>query len=111
MKVTLTRVSRTEKEIQGRSVPTVGIQTKEHGDKWLNTFKTQGTEQWYEGQQVDIVVTEKKTDKGTYLNFTVEQPIDPRIEERLSKLEKEVFKGNFAKAVDHAYTDFQQPDF
>ena len=111
MKVTLTRVSRTEKEIQGKMVPTVGIQTKEHGEKWLNTFKTIGTEQWYEGQAVDIVVTEKKTEKGTYLNFTVEQPLDPRIEERFSKIEKVVFKDNFGKAIDNAYTDFQQPDF
>jgi hypothetical protein len=111
MKVTLTRVARADKDIKGKLVPTIGIQTKEHGEKWLNSFKLAGTEKWSEGQSVDIVVTEKEVNGKIYLNFTLQEPIDPRIEARLQKLEKAVFKSDLDSAIDDAYTDFQEPAF
>jgi len=107
MKVTLTRVAKGEKEIKGKMVPTIGIQTKEHGDRWLNSFDLKGTESWKEYDVVEIDVVEKEVNGKIYLNFKTPQPLDPRIEARLSKLEKEVFKNNFDKAIDEAYTDFK----
>lgn len=111
MKVTLTRVARADKEIKGKVVPTIGIQTKEHGDKWLNSFKLKGTENWKDYDVVDIEVTEKEVNGKIYLNFNPAEPIDPRVDARLARLEKEVFKSNFDKAIDDAYTDFQEPGF
>lgn len=111
MKVTLTRVARADKEIKGKLVPTIGIKTKEHGESWLNSFKLKGTENWNDGDVVEISVVEKVVNGKTYLNFEAEQPIDPRLEARFQRLEKEVFKTNFDKAIDDAYTDFQETTF
>lgn len=90
----MTRVFRKDQETRYGIKPKISIQTKEHGDKWLSTFKTRGTENWTEGMEVVINVQEK----GDFLNFdpifkdgipTIAPTSDltPRIE----ALEKSVF--------------------
>lgn len=63
--VNLVRVFRKDVETKYGIKPKVSIQTKEHGDKWLSTFKTRGTEGWEEGMEVQVNVSEK----GDFLNF------------------------------------------
>lgn len=63
--VTLTRVFRKDSETKYGIKPKVAIQTTQFGDKWLSTFKVAGTENWKEGDVVQINVQEK----GDWLNF------------------------------------------
>ena len=65
MKVTLCKVFRGEQETKYGMKPKMAIKTEQHGDKWLSTFKVQGTEKWNIGDEVEINVTEN----GQYLNF------------------------------------------
>lgn len=66
MLVTLTKVSRKEREsAKGRAFISLGIQTEEHGDKWLSGFGNASNASWVPGQKVAIEITEK----GDYLNF------------------------------------------
>lgn len=84
MQVTLTRIFRGDVETRYGTKPKIGIKTVEHEDKWLSTFKLQGTESWKEGDKVNIAVEEK----NGYLNFT---PIIPDYNDRITKLEEAVF--------------------
>lgn len=94
--VTLTRVFRKDKETRYGIKQQVGIQTKEHGDKWLSSFKTQGTEDWQEGMTVNINIQEK----GDFLNFTpvldgsTRSAGSSELDARITRLENEVFGGN-----------------
>lgn len=91
-KVTLTRIFRKDVDTRYGIKPKVGIQTKEHEDKWLSTFKVNGTENWEEGMEVEINVQEN----GDFMNFTVigsassAVPVN-KLEERVAKLEDAVF--------------------
>lgn len=67
MIVTLTKVSRKEKQsAKGNMFISLGIQTEEHGEKWLSGFGNASNASWVPGQKVAIEITEK----GDYLNFT-----------------------------------------
>ncbi len=94
-KVTLTRIFRKDVDTRFGIKPKVGIQTKEHEDKWLSTFKVAGTENWEEGMEVEINIIEK----GDFMNFSVvgssntpSPSITNKLEDRVSKLEYEVFR-------------------
>lgn len=63
--VTLTRVFRKDVETKYGIKPKLSIQTDKHGESWLSTFKVAGTENWNEGDVVNINVQEK----GDFLNF------------------------------------------
>lgn len=94
--VTLTRVFRKDIETRFGIKPKVSIQTQEHGDKWLSSFKVQGTEDWEEGMTVQVNISEK----GDFINFipvggstaTKTATVDnSAVEKRLSALEDAVF--------------------
>jgi len=88
-KITLTRVFRTDVDTKYGIKPKVAIQTQEHGEKWLSTFKVVGTEKWEEGMEVEVNIQEK----GDFLNFSVVggATITPNpLEERITKLEERV---------------------
>lgn len=89
--VTLTRVFRKNIETKYGVKPNLSIQTDKHGDKWLSTFKVDGTASWKEGDTVDINVKEN----GEFLNFEPAGANRPgtntNVEERLSRLEVAVF--------------------
>ena len=93
--VVLTRVFRKAKETKYGIKQQLSIQTEQHGDKWLSTFATAGTEDWAEGDTVKINVIEN----GDFLNF---KPMgvsskggseggNSNVESRLTRLEKAVF--------------------
>lgn len=90
-KVTITRIWRGEKETKFGLRPKIAIQTSQHGEQWLSTFRVKGTENWKEGDEVTIEVEQN----GEYLNFT---PVVPNFETRLTALESAVF-GSKAEAL------------
>lgn len=73
MKVEIVKIHRADKDKEGKPYTTkdgrpytrVGIQTKEHGTKWLSGFENFTTKNWVEGQEVEVDVETK----GEYLNF------------------------------------------
>ncbi len=91
--VTITSIFRKDVETRFGIKPKVGIKTQEHGDKWLSTFKTKGTEDWTEGMTVQIEVSES----GDFLNFNpvggakTTASASPALEARVKKLEDTVF--------------------
>lgn len=93
--VTISQLFRKDVDTRFGIKPKVGIKTLEHGDKWLSSFKTKGTEHWAEGMQVEVNVSEK----GDFMNFdpilgaTVASPASPALEARVKKLEDAVFGG------------------
>ena len=95
--LTITRVFRGKKQTKFGEKDSIGIKTTKYGDKWLSSFKTQGTEKWAENDTVDIYVEEK----NGYLNFTLNEKVADlgaeavaKIYSRLDKLENKVFGGN-----------------
>lgn len=70
MKLTLTYVSRTERQGQKGPYISISIKAKEYGDKFLSGFGNKANENWKEGDQVEVVSVKEvvKGDK-TYLNF------------------------------------------
>ena len=93
--VTISQIFRKDVETRFGIKHKVGIKTVEHGDKWLSTFKTKGTEDWTEGMTVDVEVSEK----GDFLNFnpvfkavsSSTSTSSPALEARVKKLEDAVF--------------------
>lgn len=89
--VTLTRVYRSDKDTKFGVRNSVGIKTNEYGDKWLSSLfdpskGKNGTEDWKEGDTVNIFISEK----DGYLNFTLKAKA-PSLEEldaRLKRIEK-----------------------
>ena len=97
-KITLTRVYRSDKSKEGvafvsklgKPYTKLGLQTKEHGEKWLSGFDGSHTSSWKEGDVVDVVVTPNVGKDGkTYLNFEVPKDTD-KLESRLAALEVQV---------------------
>ncbi len=112
MKLTLKRVIRRQKDKAGNKLLTkagkeyerVSIQTEEHGDKWLSGFGSSWNDNWNEGD----VVNAKVEQKGEYLNFSKEDPMEG-FDARLKRLEDEVF-GSKTKAPDDGAPDIQIED-
>lgn len=91
MQVIIERVFRKNVETKYGIKPNVAIKTNQHGDKWLSTFKTDGTEDWKDGDTVNIEVQQK----GDYLNFIPQTAgSNSDLAERVAKLEAAVFGNN-----------------
>ena len=86
-KVKITKIFRGEAETKFGVKPKVGSKTDKHGDKWLSTFKVQGTENWKEGDTVEIATEEK----NGYLNFSLNASPTAALEARIQALEEKVF--------------------
>lgn len=69
----------------------LGIQTQQHGDKWLgaffNKYNEKALEALKDGVSVDILV--EASPDGKYLNFRIPSQLD-RLEARVSVLERSV---------------------
>ena len=93
MQVQLTKVARftTDKNNEplktkdGRNYTRIRIQTNEHIDQWLSGFENPETENWREGDTVEIDVKQV----GVYLNFSTPKKADV-LEARVTELEKRV---------------------
>jgi hypothetical protein len=110
MKVTVKRV--TKKDIETSKGPAVkwGIQTEEHGDKWLGAFENkynkEDLEKMKEGSTANIVVTQS----GDFLNFRTMNKTD-LLEERVSVLESLVLsKGSTAPVAETTPTPAASDD-
>lgn len=91
VKVKLLKVFRGVQETKFGTKDKIALKTDKHGDKWVSSFKTKGTENWKEGDEVSIAVQAK----GDFLNFTLEEvagAVDlSGVEARLTRLETKVF--------------------
>jgi len=85
MNITITKIHRSDKDKEGKAYVTkdgrpytrLGLQTKEHGTKWLSGFENYTTKNWKEGDSVDVEVSEVAGKDGTvYLNFKMISEID-----------------------------------
>lgn len=100
--VTLKKVWVGVKETKFGEKEQVAIQTTDHGDKYLSTFKvTPEMKQWKAGDSVEINITQK----GDFLNFDTGAPsAESLLGDRVTKLEAAVFgtgigKGNSVRPV------------
>jgi hypothetical protein len=98
MKITLTKIYRTNKDKQGNLLKSakgfnyerLGLKTQEHGDTWLSGFGGDWNQSWQEGQTVDVEVKQVEKDGKVYLNFERINELD-EIRTRLTTLEDAVF--------------------
>lgn len=97
-KVTISRIFRGEVETKYGLKNKVAIKTDKHGDAWLSTFKTEGTEAWNDGDEVEVNVTES----NGYLNFV---PVIPDYGARIKALEDAVFGTKEAPSIDEITAD------
>lgn len=58
-----------------KEVDKVSIKTEQHGDNWLTTLKTRGTEDLAEGQEVELSIEQK----GQYYNFSMPSDLEKRV--------------------------------
>jgi len=73
MKVTLTKIYKTNKDKEGNELKSkkgfpytrMSIKTEEHGDKWVSGFENKDNKDWKEGDTVEVELKEN----GEYLNF------------------------------------------
>lgn len=70
----------------------VGIQTKQHGDKWLGCFYNKYNEAQLDALKEGVTVDIKVTEDGQYLNFSMPTAVD-LLTVRVARLEDAVFKG------------------
>ena len=106
-KVTLTRVFRTDQETKFGVKRKLAIQTQENGEGvWISSFNTKGTEEWVEGMEVDVEITQK----GDFMNFKPlgmegastsfkPQVNNTELEARVKKLEDEVFSDDTTASI------------
>lgn len=69
----------------GRTYTRVRLQTQEHGSDWLSGFENQVTQNWKEGDTVEVEVKQV----GQYLNFSTPKATD-LLEDRIKNLEDRV---------------------
>lgn len=71
MQVQITQINRSNKTSKtGRPFESLGIKTKEHGDRWLSGFGRADNKSWKVGDTIEVNVVEK----GDYLNFEQNRP-------------------------------------
>lgn len=87
----------------GREYERITIKTEEHGDKWISGFGGNWNDNWNEGDTVNAKVEQK----GEYLNFSKEDPMES-ILARIEKLEQAVFTKT--TNVDVPATDVPEDD-
>lgn len=99
LKVKITKIFRKKVDTKYGEKLSCGIKTEQHGDKWINGFENQITKDWKIGDEVNILITEKKTNGNVYLNYKtpktegmtesqVRQIIKEEINRRMSNLFK-----------------------
>lgn len=124
MEVTITRISRKDKTSRaGRPFVSVGIQTKEHAERWISLFGNKDNVSWKVGDTVEILVEEKNGylngSMPTVVKHDASEAIVVRLENFITfKLEPMIVK--FQAAIDRLETlgglaaekdDFPFPDF
>lgn len=67
--LTLEAISRQQKNGSKGPFTSVGIKTKEYGDRWLNGFGNNENNNWQKGDIVTIDVVSVTKDGKEYLNF------------------------------------------
>jgi hypothetical protein len=114
-KVTVTRTN--IKDGEGTKGPwrKIGIQTKEHGDKWLGTFfpgtkfpnpaLTAQLEAIKEGSVIDIVVEQS----GDFLNFKFASRLD-KVEADVSEIKNKLGMGQVSPSASPEQPDDINPD-
>ena len=66
MQVTISKISRNPKPTQyDANAVSIGIQTLEYPDKWINGFEDEISKNWDKGMKVEVAIKEN----GQYLNF------------------------------------------
>lgn len=105
--VNLSAVFRKDKETKYGIKPQISIKTTQHGDKWLSSFKTKGTEDWENGMEVQINVQEN----GEFMNFSPvggasssSASVSSDVLKRIEALEAEVFPNKVASPPANAPT-------
>ena len=68
MQVTIERISRKWRDGNKGRYESIGIFTTEH-QSWINGFGCKATETWNKGDKVNVVIKERKTEKGVKLDF------------------------------------------
>ena len=103
-KITLTRISDTDKKKDGTILENkygkyyrVGLQTEEYGDVWLNGFSGQPVD-WKEGDVMEVEVTREEFNGTEQLKFKLPNK-NSQTEERLKKLEDHCFGADSKEAV------------
>lgn len=76
MQVKIIKISRTPRvsKSTGKQFTSLGLQVQEYGDKWLSGFDGPLTQNWKEGDTVEIEVETK----GDYLNFKLPKISPPK---------------------------------
>lgn len=89
--VKLTRVFRGKQATKNGEMDKVSVKTVENGDKWVGALfdpkkGPSGTEDWKEGDTVEIFITEK----DGYLNFTTKATSASKATEENNELRKRI---------------------
>lgn len=93
MKIKLTYFKKENKTSKaGKAYESVSIKAEEFGDRFINGFGSFATKDWEEGKEVEVEIETKEYNGKEYLNFKVLTATD-KLEDRVAKLEKEVFGG------------------
>ena len=95
MELTITKITRTQRTSPKTNKPftSVGIQTIEHGSRWLSGFGSAVNASWKEGDKIDVIVEESsKMDKEgkPYLNFTMPKVVSGGMSEQDRELLNEI---------------------
>jgi len=117
-KVILTKVYSSNKDKNGNELVNrngkpytrMSIKTQQHGDTWLSGFQNRTNENWKQGDEVEIIVTQN----GQYTNFETPKTEDmlamrvKDLEIRVDRLEEKLNQGTKAPMT---YTEKDlQPD-
>ena len=87
--VTITKIFRGKQATKYGEKDKVAIKTTGHKNQWLSSFKTQGTENWKEGDVVSVNVEER----NGYLNFSLQDSPEAkikRLEAEITTLKNEI---------------------
>lgn len=98
--MTLTKVFRKEIDTKYGKKMSVGIQTKEHGDKWINGFEHESNKAWKIGDKVNIEIVEN----GEYTNF--KNPSSKLTEKRVREIVKEEMDIRFKKLMKYLENNY-----
>lgn len=100
-KLHITKIFRGPQETKFGTKDKIAFKCTQYGDKWVSSFKTQGTENWKESDEVEVFIEKK----GEFVNFTLQPTAGSEataavsaLEARVKKLEDFVF-GNKAAPV------------
>jgi len=109
-KIKITKIFRGKQETKFGEKDKIGLKTEQYGDKWVSSFQTKGTENWKEGDEVEVFIEKK----GDYVNFTLAPKVGGTdlsgVEARLKKLEDKVF-GVVAESRQEITTEVDPDDF